>query len=253
VVVAVAQAGKEKLLHQASSEVAALLDRGVAVCLPDVRGTGETSPGAGRGRRSAATSLSSSELMLGGTMLGAQLRDLRGVLAWLRKREDLAARQLGLWGDSLTQPNPPETNFRIPRDQDDALPRSPEPLGGLLVLLAALYEDDVHAVYVRGGLASFESVLAQHLALIPHDAVVPGALTLGDVCDLITVLAPLRVRIEGMVDGWNRTLSASDLAGAYSSAAAGYRACGAAGQFSFSPERTTCVPWLTEGNAARSR
>jgi len=252
VVVAVAQAGKQKLLPEQASEIAALLDSGMAVCLPDVRGTGETSSGTGRGRRSAATSLSSSELMLGGTMLGAQLRDLRAVLAWLRTRDDLDARQLSMWGHSLTRPNPSDTNFQIPRDDDEALPRSPEPLGGLLALLAALYEEDVRAVYVQGGLASFESVLTKHFALIPHDAVVPGVLTTGDLCDLVAALAPRRVRLEGMVDGWNRTLSAPDLASTYESAASTYAAAGAAAQFSLSTERTSCVHWLADGKAGRA-
>jgi dienelactone hydrolase len=251
VVVAVVQAGKQRLLREQAREMAALLDSGMAVCLPDVRGTGETSLGTGRGRRSAATSLSSSELMLGGTMLGAQLRDLRAVLAWLRTRDDLDARQLSLWGDSLTRPNPPDTNFQIPRDDDDALPRSPEPLGGLLALLAALYEEDVRAVYVHGGLAGFESVLTKYIALIPHDVVVPAALTAGDLCDVAAALAPRRVRLEGIVDGWNRTISATDLASAYQPAATSYRAAGAAAQFSLSTERTSCLQWLTDGKAGR--
>jgi hypothetical protein len=253
VVAALAQAGKQRLLRERVGEFAALLDSGTAVCLPDVRGTGETSPGIGRGRRSAATSLSSSELMLGGTMVGAQLRDLRAVIAWLRTREDLDARRLSLWGDSLTQPNSPDTNFQIPRDDDDALPRPPEPLGGLLALLAALYEDDVRAVYVHGGLASFESVLTKHLALIPHDAVVPGALTAGDFCDVVAALAPRRVRLERMVDGWNRALSAADLAGAYEPAAASYRSTGAAAQFTLGSERTSSVQWLTDRRTDRTQ
>ena len=121
----------------------------------------------------------------------------------------------------------------------------------MLVLLAALYEEDVRTVYVHAGLASFESVLTKHLALIPHDAVVPGALTAGDLCDLVAALAPRRVRLEGMVDGWNRTLSASDLANAYESTAASYSATGAAAQFSFDTERTSCVHWFTDGTLGR--
>ncbi len=253
VVAAVAQAGKQNLLHARANEILALLDRGRAVCLPDVRGTGETSPGNGRGRRSAATSLSSSELMLGGTMVGAQLRDLRSVLAWLRTRDDLDARQLSLWGDSLTLPNPLGADFQVPRDNDDALPPSSEPLGGLLVLLAALYEDDVRAVYVCRGLASFESVLAKHLALIPHDVIVPGALTAGDLDGLVAGLAPRPVRLEGLVDGWNRAVSAADLADAYQSAASSYRATDAAAQFLLSAERTSAVPWLTNSMASGAK
>jgi dienelactone hydrolase len=245
VVVAVAQAGKQKFLRAHANEMAALLSMGVAVCLPDVRGTGETSLGNSRGRRSAATSLSSSEFMLGGTMPGAQLRDLRAVLAWLRTRDDLDARRLSLWGESLTPPNPPDTDFQIPRDDDDALPRSPEPLGGLLALLTALYEEDVRAVYVHGGLAGFEAVLSKHLALLPRDAVVPGALSAGDLCDVVAALAPRRVRLEGLVDGWNRTLAELDLASAYQPATSSYDAANADAQFSLSTERTSCIQWLT--------
>jgi dienelactone hydrolase len=252
VAVAVAHAGKEILLRERSREIAGLLGSGRAVCLPDVRGAGEMSPGPGRGRRSGATSLSSSELMLGGTMLGAQLRDLRSVLAWLRTRADLDARNVSVWGDSLAPPNPPDTDFHIPRDDDNALPKSPEPLGGLLALLAALYEDDVRAVYVHGGLVGFESVLPHSLALLPHDAVVHGVLTVGDLCDVVASLAPRRVRLEGMVDGWNRRLSAADLAAAYEPAVTAYGAAGAAAELSLGTERTACAQWLTGGMTGRA-
>lgn len=244
VVVAISQAGKSSLLKNRSAEIAALLKSGRAVCLPDVRGTGETSPGRGRGRRSAGTSLSSSELMLGGTILGAQLRDLRAVLAWLRSRDDLDARQPGLWGDSLVPPNPPDTDFRVPRDDDQALPAGPEPLGGLLALLAALYVDDVRAVYVHGGLAGFQSVVTRHLTLVPHDSVVPGALTVGDLADVTGALAPRLVRLEGLVDGWNRTPPAADLAAVYQPAISEYRAARAPSQISLGTERTSPARWL---------
>ena len=244
VVVAVAQAGKQKLLRERAREIAELLEKGVAVCLPDVRGTGENNAGNARGRRSAATSLSSSELMLGGTTLGRQLNDLGAVLAWLRTRADLDAGQLSLWGDSLAQPNSTNTDFQVPRDDDDALPKSSEPLGGLLVLLAALHDQEVRAVYVHGGLASFESILAHHLVLVPHDAIVPGLPTAGDLCDLAGAVAPRRVRLEGMVDGWNRLLSTPEMEGAYAFTAAQYQASGAARQFSVSVQRTSPAQWL---------
>jgi hypothetical protein len=115
------------------------------------------------------------------------------------------------------------------------------------------YEEDVRAVYVHGGLASFESILTKHVSLIPHDAVVPGALTAGDLCDLVAALAPRQVRLEGMVDGWNRTLSAPDLASAFEFTAASYRTDGAAAQFSLSTERTSFAHWLTGGTAGRAR
>jgi hypothetical protein len=187
--------------------------------------------------------------MLGGTMLGAHLRDLRAVLAWLRTREDLNAHQIGLWGESSAPPNPPGTDFKIPRDDDDALPRSPEPMGGLLALLGALYEDDVRAVYVHGGLASMQSALTHYLALLPHDVIVPGALTAGDLSDLVAVLAPKKIRLEEMVDGWNRVLSPADMEKTWPSAVSSYRAANAGAQFSFGTERTTeSVRELVDGH-----
>ena len=46
----------------------------------------------------------------------------------------------------------------MPLDADKQ-PDLAEPLGGLLALFGALYEDDVKAVYVRGGLDGYQSVL----------------------------------------------------------------------------------------------
>ena len=45
-----------------------------------------------------------------------------------------------------------------------------EPLGGLLALFGALFEDDVRAVSVHGGLAGYESLLLSPFCYVPHDA-----------------------------------------------------------------------------------
>ena len=90
-VVAVAQQGKQAFFRQRSDVLAALLRGGAAVCLPDLRGTGETRPaGDRRGppaglfttveRTSEGTLLACGELMLGQTLLGTRLQDLRSVL-----------------------------------------------------------------------------------------------------------------------------------------------------------------------------
>src|SRR5262249_28746781 len=62
--VGLAQEGKKAFLQQRAESIASLLKGGVAVCLPDVRGTGETRPGDDRGRTGADTAISSTELML---------------------------------------------------------------------------------------------------------------------------------------------------------------------------------------------
>ena len=113
------------------------------------------------------------------------------MLAYLRTRSDVDGKRIALWGDSFTPPNDPKTNFKVPREAD-AWPGQSEPLGGLLGLLGALFEDDIRAVHVGGGLASYHSVLTHFAVLIPHDAAVPGALTAGDLCDLAAALTPRR-------------------------------------------------------------
>src|SRR5262249_27354635 len=63
VVVALAQGGKQAFLKNQATALAGLLQAGVAVCLPDVRGTSETRPGDDRARTSAATAHAASEEM----------------------------------------------------------------------------------------------------------------------------------------------------------------------------------------------
>ena len=49
-----------------------------------------------------------------------------------------------------------------------------QPVGDLLALLTALYEDKVQAVAVNGGLVSLLSVLGDRFCYVPQDLVVPG-------------------------------------------------------------------------------
>jgi cephalosporin-C deacetylase-like acetyl esterase len=224
-VVAVAQAGKRGFLEERAADLAGLLNGGVAVCLPDVRGTGETRPGDGRGRSSSAAALAASEWMLGQTLVGARLRDLRSLLAHLRKRDDLDAGRVLVWGDSFAPANAPERNLAVPLDAEK-LPEQAEPLGGLLALLAGLYEDDVRAVLVRGGLASYQSLLQGPFLYVPADCMVPGVLTVGDLADVAGTLVPRPLRLEGLVDGLNRRVTGEALDRSLAPARAAYRAAG---------------------------
>ncbi|HLF91923.1 MAG TPA: hypothetical protein VJB14_00545 [Planctomycetota bacterium] len=210
VVVAVAQGGKREFLKQRSAEIAALLKGGAAVCLPDLRGTGETRPGDGRGRGSEATSIASSELMLGRTMAGLRVRDLRSVLRYLRGRSDVDRARIGLWGDSFAPVNGPDRLFAMPLDAEGQ-PHLAEPMGGIVALYTALFEEEVRAVYVRGGLASFRSVLESPFVYIPFDAIVPGASTGADLPKLAEALKPRAVKLEGLVDGLNRRIDAAPI------------------------------------------
>jgi hypothetical protein len=160
--------------------------------------------------------------MLGRTLLGSRLRDLRLVLGGLRQHAALDETRMALWGDSFAPVNAAGDNVEVPWDAAK-LPAQSEPLGGLLALFGALYEPDVRAVYARGGLESYRSLLRSPFLYVPHDALVPGALTAGDLEDVVAALSPRPVRLEGLVDGLNRRLSTLGLEKSYTQARAAYR------------------------------
>jgi hypothetical protein len=218
VVVAVSEAGKEGFLAVRSGEIEALLKSGIAVCLPDVRGTGETSPTPRRDPDGDDIDgdeivLSSTDLMLGETLLGRRLKDLRTVLAYLRSRPDLDAQRVGLWGDSIAPVNPDhlvldeQPNWQVgPQIEHQA-----EPLGGLLALLGALYEGNIRTIGIRRGLASYLSILEDRFTYVPEDIIVPGILEDGDIADAAAALAPRSLLLDGLVDGRNRAIPEQDL------------------------------------------
>lgn len=245
VVVAVAEGGKAAFLHHRSAEIAGLLAGCVAVCLPDLRGLGETRPEGSRGRWGSITSHASTELMLGGTFVGARLRDLRAVLAYLRGRVDVDRGRIALWGDSFARANPPDTEFEVPRNVDGR-PGWSEPLGGLLALLGALYDDTIRAVHVRGGLSDFCSVLASPFVYIPHDVVIPGVLRTGDLCDVAAALTPRSLWLAAMVDGVNRQRSDTALRELYRPALESYRESGAAQRIAVGAQDLTVARWFLD-------
>jgi hypothetical protein len=123
-------------------------------------------------------------------------------MSYLSSREEIDASRIGLWGDSMGQPNPQV--FADPPLRTDFPPHHAEPMGAMLALLGALYEDRVHAVVARGCLLSYASILDAPAFYVPHDAIVPGWLEVGDVCDLAAALVPVPLRLEALVDGRNR-------------------------------------------------
>jgi cephalosporin-C deacetylase-like acetyl esterase len=223
VVVGLSQEGKQAFLGQRSESIAEWLDGGAAVCLVDVRGTGETRPRDGsRRHQGAMATVSATEWLLGQTLVGSRLRDVRSVLRYLRTRTDLDAGRVALWGDSFAPTNPEGQDLAVPLDADPFPPQA-EPLGGLLAVFTALFEDGVRAVSVRGGLVGYGSLLQSPFLYVPHDALVPGALTVGDLCDVAASLAPRPLRVGGMVDGLNREVPAAALAKALEPVRRAYR------------------------------
>ena len=222
-IVGLSEGGKEELLARRQTEIESLLNAGIAVCLPDVRGTGETAPDYRRDPQSGQITLAATELMLGNTLLGARLKDARSVIAYLSARPDV--NRIALWGDSSAPANPERFLLdEFPQWQmGPQIQHQAEPLGGLLALLGALYEDGVKAVAVRRGLAAYLSVLDDAFAYVPGDIIVPGILEAGDIADIAAALAPRPLLLEALVDGRNRVLSEAALRSQLGPVYASYR------------------------------
>jgi len=206
VVLAVCQEGKQRFVREHADAIVRLLDANVAVCAIDVRGVGETAvAGDSRGRTSSSSSLSSTEQMLGGTLLACRLRDLLAVHAYLKARKDVNASRCAVWGDSFAPPNDPADPIAVPWSADK-LPRQAEPLGSLLALFSTLALPEVKAVYAHGGLGSYASALENPYLRVQHDVILPGALHGGDLGRLAAAACP-PLWLEGLVDVRNRPLS----------------------------------------------
>lgn len=207
VVVAIAWEGKAGFLEHRAREIAGLLTGGAAVCLVDLRGTGESRPGDSVDRAGELTSIASGELMLGQTLLGSRLKDLRTVLAYLRQRADLDGTRVALWGESFAPANPRGSRLDVPLDAK--LPGFSQPAGAMTALFGMLVDEELRGAWGRGGLASFASILRSPFIYVPQDAVIPGALSAGDLPDVAAALAPRPVRLVESVDGLNRRVAAT--------------------------------------------
>ncbi len=225
IVVCLAQEGKQEFLKRRAGQIAELLTAGVAVVLLDVRGTGETDPGGSRGRGGPASSTSASEWMLGQSLLAGRVRDLRAVLNRVKNHPNLDGSRVGLWGDSFAPMNPPDRDLKVPHNAANR-PAQSEPLGGLLALLGALFDNQVHSVYINGGLSDYASALESPLVYLPHDVVIPGVLTVSDLTDVAAALAPRPLWIDGMVDGHNRAVRKDTLVKRYAPTLTEYGAAG---------------------------
>ena len=67
---------------------------------------------------------------------------------------------------------------------------------------------------------------------VPHDSVVPGALTVGDVADIAAALAPRPLLVESSVDGLNRAVRSDTIAVPFAPTRRAYRLANANEQFS---------------------
>ena len=222
VVIGVAQEGNLRLSRERRSLIQSLLGQKIAVCLTEVRGIGDGRHGElYRGRLSPSAGVAATSLMLGESLLNSRVRDLRTVIAYLCNREDIDRHRIGLWGDSLAVANGVGDDLAVPLNATP-YPERGEPFGGVAVLLAALYEPYIQAVYIHGGLIGYATILDEPFVYQPADSSIRGILTIADLPDICAALTPRSLRMEGLVDGCNRRVSRTQVEETYYLARSAY-------------------------------
>jgi len=156
----------------------------------------------------------------------------------------LDTHRLAVWGDSFAVANSQDRNLKLPQGiREEA--QSSEPLGSLLALLLSLYEDDVRGICARGGLVGFQSALSSPFLYFPHDVVIPGVLSAGDLSALAGGLAPRPLALASLVDGLNRVVDAKDVEAAYARTRKLYETANAGGAFVVGTEGAPALAqWL---------
>jgi dienelactone hydrolase len=253
VVVAIAQGGKQRFLANRARDLEQLLNAGVAICLVDVRGTGETSPNQAAGENGTLNSLAQREFDLSRSLLGSRLKDLRTVLAYLRTRPEFDSRRFALWGDSFSPPNQaPLFLDEIEFEAGPQIQYRADPTGAHLALLAALFEPDIQAVAARGGLSGYLSMLESAFTYVPLDAVVLGIVKAGDIADIAAAISPKPLALEMLVDGRNVQPDETSVRRTLAPAHAAYAAANASARLITNRQRTELGRWLASSLTTRA-
>jgi dienelactone hydrolase len=222
VVLVVCSQGKASFLKEKAAGIARLLQRGIAVCLVDVRDTGETATSRTPGRTSASTSHAATALMLGMAVEEFRLFDLLAVYHWLRRavgadlRLNRKVERLALWGENLAPCQPADMLVAVPWDAPQ-LPPFADPSGPRLALMLSGVCSDVEAVYAAGDLATYRSVLESPFVYLPLAAIRPGLLrresegTDRDTPALALLSRARALRLEALVNSRNQAYSQKEL------------------------------------------
>jgi dienelactone hydrolase len=184
--VVVSAAGKAQVMADRGEVIEELLEDW-AVCLLDVRGVGELEPEEARTFRSRCAGRAATALMVGETVVGIQLRDLRTVIAHLRGRgcEEIRVegRIEGPRGGDTNGTGRDDPADRDYPDESDVVARQyVEPMGAVLSYLARVFEEGVEG----GEMPDVGEVLKGTVVAWPGDAVVPGMATLRVACGFVS-------------------------------------------------------------------
>ena len=169
-----APGGKASVVEHCGERIKAHLEERV-VCLVDVRGTGELAVDDDRGARSRASGRAATALMVGESILGMQIRDLRSVIGYLRSIgiEDVEIENVSL-DMSSTALRPTRDDQKSLEDDGVVMNRFEEPMGEILAYLVTVFEEGV----VGGDMVDVSGQVRKRMVDWPMDAILPGMMLL---------------------------------------------------------------------------
>jgi dienelactone hydrolase len=160
-----------------------LTEQGCVACAPDLRGVGDATPEYGRGaarhgrEHNNEEHYSWSSLILGKPLLGQRVTDLLAVIRGLRARRDLRARRLIIAARGMAT---------VPAQ------------------CAAALDQSVDALYLAGGLSSFQSIAETEQYAYPFGNFVPDWLEHTDLPELARSMGRACLVLAGTVDAAGR-------------------------------------------------
>jgi dienelactone hydrolase len=171
-----------------------IAQQGHAVCVADLRGTGDLAPEIGRGSAAPARSHAGEEgyswasLILGKPLLGQRVTDILALAAALRAHPALHGLPLRVAASGrLTTP----------------------------ALFAAALDPAIADIYLAGSLLSYRSIVETESYQAPFANFVPGILLHTDLPEIAASLAPRRIFLAGTVNAAGDTLDAAAVRAVY--------------------------------------
>jgi dienelactone hydrolase len=208
-VLGVCRAGKARMLAERGKDVERMLKAGIAVCLLDARGCGETSPGDSRLPDSNVGEMAFGLWGLRDSLIGRQLRDVRTTLAYLAARGDVDPSRMGLWGEGLAEPNgragEPVLFDEVPFRQTSPIPMHlSEPAGGMLAMMAALWPVPVANPADAGG--GRVAAMGENASDVASSAAAPGGPATADAHAAGAAPRVRAVLVRGTLVSWMSVL-----------------------------------------------
>ncbi len=171
-----------------------LASRGCVVCAPDLRNTGDSTPEFGRGSARYTRPHNSDEdygwssIILGRPLAGQKVTDLLAMVRGLRSRAGLESRRVLVAARGTAT---------------------------VVAQFAAALDPSINALYLAGGLSSYQRIVDSESYKYPMGNFVPNLLRQTDLPDLARGMAPRRVVLAGAVDAMGAALPVDEVRSEY--------------------------------------